>query len=128
MTQCIYERIGDGKQKAHRYQCGECGHQRESDYPPERLHRRCGAPPTYRQRAERAVADLVAQGVATRSLDEINATLDKCFAGCSQMDGGYCRLRGSECRTRENWLLYIVVSDCDPVLPAQEMGISNSRE
>ena len=61
------------------YRCDECGHQRESDYPPELLHRRCGAPPTPRQRAERDVAELVTRGVATRSLDEINATLNKCF-------------------------------------------------
>lgn len=41
MIWCVYKRIGDGGKQQHHYRCSECGHERESDYPPEMLHRPC---------------------------------------------------------------------------------------
>lgn len=38
---CAYERIGDGDRAAHRYRCAACKHERQSNHPPERLHRPC---------------------------------------------------------------------------------------
>lgn len=41
-AECVYELIGDGN-AGHAYRCRNCGHQRHSKYPPEKLHRMCGA-------------------------------------------------------------------------------------
>lgn len=42
VAECEYELIGDGN-AGHAYRCRNCGHQRHSKYPPEKLHRICGA-------------------------------------------------------------------------------------
>jgi len=42
MNRCRYERTGNGTKALHAYRCSVCGHTRESNHPPERLHRQCG--------------------------------------------------------------------------------------
>ena len=52
--------------------------------------------------------------VTKRTMEEMRATLDKCFGGgCDHMNGVTCTRRGSECRYRENWLLSIASADCE---------------
>lgn len=70
-----------------------------------------------RQRVETDLQYIVDVGAATRTMPEIQATLGKCFDGCREFNGSHCTRRGSVCRHRQNWLLWLSASDCDRYQP-----------
>lgn len=96
MTECLYERIGEGKDGKQQYRCTHCGHKRESKYPPSKLHRNCGA----RSRAFRKVSRFAVaaalhamRGSPKRTEDEITKLHAICKP-CGRFKDDVCRLCG----------------------------------
>lgn len=51
-----------------------------------------------------------------RTLEEIDATLDKCFSPCRQLDHEHCLMWGNRdrpCRRDEAWIRHIVYNECE---------------
>ena len=89
MTWCIYQRTGDGTKAKHAYVCLACGHTRESNHPPERLHRRCGA---VRRRSNRIrVHTPPGELLPDRDDDEINFILETLCNPCPKRENDHCK-------------------------------------
>ena len=101
MSQCEYERTGDGDDGQHRYKCTHCGHERQSKYPANMLHRRCAeSKPTLRHVTKFAVAAAlhVMRGSPKRTAEEIDRLYEICKT-CDKFRNDNCRLCGC-CVTR----------------------------
>lgn len=112
MLNCIYQRTGDGTKANHAYRCLACGHARESNHPPELLHRWCpkedipdateaagrlGLSEEDAKRFRGALAQWAREGFPERDPDEATWILSSLCAVCPKRKGdhcGCCRARG----------------------------------
>lgn len=83
---CSYERTGANEDDTYHYRCTECGHERDSRYPPRMLHQKCpssppGSPPSLRRQAwnlAKSLAAFVADGCKLVSKPDYQARLKIC--------------------------------------------------
>ena len=70
-----------------------------------------------REHIEREIAFFVKDGTATRTTEQIAATLDKCFGGCRYLDGNctaWINAARSNCdRRRVAWIEHLIHHDCE---------------
>ncbi|GAF88072.1 unnamed protein product [marine sediment metagenome] len=79
-------------------------------------HRNCPKAPNReqaeRERLDRELKDLVDSGVATRTMNQIQATLKSCRGGCPHYVGHVCIRRGRSCTHRKRWIESLIFTGC----------------
>lgn len=55
----------------------------------------------------------VASGTATRTMEEIQATLKVCRGGCEHYQDHLCKQRGHWCRHWKRWIERLIFTGCD---------------
>jgi len=110
---CNLQQLPDG-----RWWCPACDPEKKRLLP-RFAHRNCRAPAehprapvTFRQQIETRIRRLVGPG--TRTMDAIQATLDKCFAPCKYLEKTGCPMWGNDkpCKRGERWIESIMYNDC----------------
>jgi hypothetical protein len=106
---CRYERTGPFSSGEWPYRCNQCGHERRSKYPPDKLKRSC--PATQRKAIE---ADIASDPQCTRPMSEIKAFVDICFGGCRYMKRHCIRWStNSQQEQIQLWVEHVYDGDCD---------------
>jgi len=120
-TDCDLVRLPSGK-----WQCQRPGCKRRPS--PVKAARHCNSPEAVaalnvllgakpREHIERETAFFVNHGTATRTADQIAATLDKCFGGCPHLENNVCMAWASASRSncdarRAAWIEHLIHNDC----------------
>jgi hypothetical protein len=114
---CRYEATGDGDNGKTKYKCTECGHERQSNYPANMLHRRCGVSPVAMPSTARkvftftiAVIAHAARGNPTCTQEQIDQRLGICRA-CGDFTGRACRHCGCNCGSGRRYLNKLAWAD-----------------
>ena len=87
---------------------------------PDNLPRNCRSPKagfSHRAQVERETAFFVDHGTATRTAEQIAATLDKCFGGCRYLKNNVCtvwaKTESPNCNARRTaWLKRLISKGC----------------
>jgi hypothetical protein len=116
LKRCKYELTRKGADGINSYRCIGCGDERKSKYPAHQLHRWCGDRPGWRTKRERIEEDIATDITSqTRTMAQINQTLDKCFSGCKHMKR-WCTKHGNRQLQEQYqaWIEYLLEDDCTP--------------
>jgi len=114
MTRCRYELLRTidepNAPRLYALRCPDCGHTRLGTYPPEKVSRRCPVRSSKDEEGEKrtladCVAELVADGKATRSNGEIVRLLqicEQCPRDLFSVAAGACTETGTPCHWHQN--------------------------
>jgi hypothetical protein len=69
-----------------------------------------------KERLDGELQELIDSGAATRTMEEIQATLKECRGGCVHYVKHVCLKRGSNCTHRKRWIECLIFTGCEKVV------------